>query len=117
MASPTQLSLKRLREDDWSPWVVEFWNPHSRTRLDLWNFGDILAQRLDSAPLIVQTTSYGNVSARRKKILANEDAYIWVKSGNLIEIHGWHKKPKKPGAKQLTWQVRVLDITQDDFQF
>ena len=114
-SSPTQRSLKYLRDNDWSPWVVEVWNPHSMTRRDLWNFGDIIAQRLDSPPLIVQTTSYSNLSARRKKILENEDAYIWVKAGNLIEVHGWHKKPKKPGSKQLTWQVRIDYITEDDF--
>lgn len=115
--SPTQLTLKRLREEGWSPWIVEHWNPHSRTRQDLWNFGDILAQRLDSPPLIVQTTSYGNVSARKKKILDNDDAYIWVKSGNLIEIHGWHKKPLKKGSKAMRWQVRVVSLTEFDFDF
>ena len=115
--SPTQLTLKRLREEGWSPWIVEVWNPHSRTRQDLWNFGDILAQRLDSPPLIIQTTSYSNVSARKKKILDNEDAYIWVQAGNLLDIHGWHKKPIKKGGKAMRWQVRVESIYPEDFNY
>ena len=42
--SPTQLSLKKLREEGYiTIQVVEYWNSFARRRIDLFGFIDILA--------------------------------------------------------------------------
>lgn len=111
MRSPTQNSLKRLRDDGWEPWIVEFFNTFVKRRYDLWNFGDIIAEKQGEPHLIVQTTSYSGVSARVKKILAEPRAKLWLETGGIIEVHGWHKKPKVKGGKQLVWTCRNVPIT------
>ena len=41
--SPTQLSLKKLREEGYTVAVVEHWNSFARIRQDLFGFIDLLA--------------------------------------------------------------------------
>lgn len=123
-ASPTSLSLKDLRARGFEPWVVEVWNQYARRpgggkgiRQDLYNFADIIAMRDDKGEeeiLLVQTTSYSCVPARRNKILAEERALKWLRSGGTIEIHGWHKKAPKGKTRKL-WTCRTVIITEEDF--
>lgn len=90
--TPTQLSLKRLRDTGWTACVVEKWIPQIKQRKDAFGFGDLLAVRVgDPGATLVQTTSASNVSARRRKILATPEAGIWKAAGNRIEVHGWRK--------------------------
>jgi hypothetical protein len=63
--SPTQRSLKLLREQGYKPWIVEH--------------------------LAIQTTSRGNVAARQKKIVENEYYPEMVRSGWKVQVHGWGK--------------------------
>lgn len=114
-ASPTSRTLALLRQRGYEPWIVEVWNRFSCTRLDLWNFGDVIAIKEGLAHLIVQTTSYSGVSARVKKILAEPRALTWIKTGGEIHVHGWRKVPKKKGGKQMIWVPRVVEITQEMF--
>lgn len=108
MASPTQRSLKLLREEGYLAEVVERWVPGARIRSDLFGFGDILAigpTPVDHGPadlLIVQTTSDSNVSARVKKI-KGAPAYPIVAKAMRIEVHGW----KKVGGR---WRVRRIPL-------
>lgn len=98
MTSPTQRSLKYLRDNGWEPEVVEKYNSFARIRIDLFGFLDILAVKGD-VTLGVQTTSYSNMSARRTKILESEN-YKKLKQANWkIHVHGWKKK--KNGRYEL----------------
>jgi hypothetical protein len=45
--TPTQRSLKALRELGYLVEVVEKWNSFTRTRKDLWGWADLLAIRRD----------------------------------------------------------------------
>ena len=101
-----------MRKDGWNPWVVEKWNPHSGTRLDLWNFGDILAMREGSPHLIIQTTTKSNASARVKKILAEASAYLWLLTGGRIVVHGW--RAIVTGLRRR-WHCFETEITLNDF--
>ena len=125
--TPTQRSLDLLRRSGWIPWVVERWIPQARKRLDLWNFGDILAMPtgprstlsaswLAEPLLIVQTTSGSNVSARRDKILDNPGARQWLELGHQISIHGWRKLKVKRGGKAVRWTPRIEAVTLADFR-
>ncbi len=110
MSSPTSKTLNLLRKEGWQCQVVEKYNAHSHTRLDLFGIIDVLAVRSPEQSsqwfgkiLGVQTTSASNVSARIKKALAEPKLVIWLSAGGLFEIHGWNKKGKK--GQRKTYQV------------
>jgi hypothetical protein len=89
--SPTERSLKHLREQGWFAWKTEYWCHFSRRRKDLWNICDILCLRGDEI-MAVQTTSGTNVSARVKKIAESEHIGAIREAGIKILVHGWAKR-------------------------
>lgn len=100
--SPTQRTLKFCRDQGWRAQVVEKWNPHSKTRLDLFGVIDIVA--LSGAIIGIQATSGPNLSSRVQKILASEAALDWVRAGGKLEAWGWAKRGAH-GARK-TWTAR-----------
>jgi hypothetical protein len=88
--SPTQLTLRHLREQGYTAEVVERWNPHARIRQDLFGVVDVLALRGEET-LAVQTTSAGNVSARVRKIAESEHISAMREAGWRFHVHGWAK--------------------------
>ena len=100
--SPTQRSLKYLRELGYQVWIVEHWNHYARKRQDLFGCIDLLAIG-NGETLAVQTTSRGNVAARQKKIVENEYYPEMVRSGWKVHVHGWGKL--KDG-----WQVKIVEL-------
>ena len=101
--SPTQRSLKYLRESGYTVAIVEYFNYFTKRRHDLFQFADLLAIR-ENEVLLVQVTSGSNVSARIKKITENEHIAAVRKAGMRVEVHGWRKL--KAG-----WQARVVDLS------
>lgn len=89
-SSPTQRSLKIMRERGFVCEITERWNPFAKIRQDLFNFVDILCVK-DGITVAVQTTSYGNISARIKKIEALETYPIVRSAGWVILVQGWKK--------------------------
>lgn len=108
MGSPTQRTLKQLRDSGYIAEVVEKWNAFARIRQDLFGVIDIVAIK-DGVPgvLGVQTTSYSNVSARLKKAVANTVLPVWVGAGNRFLVHGWKKGVRGAAA------LRVVELTYD----
>lgn len=102
--SPTQRSLRYLREQGYQVGITEHWNAFAKIRQDLFGFIDLLALR-DGETLAVQTTSYSNVSARVKKIADHENLPMVRKAGWGIAVHGWHR------AKNGKWEVRIVDLS------
>jgi len=107
--SPTQLSLKKLRLEGWTAWVVEHWNSFARIRQDLFGFADIIAIKEGQMPLLIQCTTVSNMSARVKKIEDNVVAPIWGTIGR-IEVWGWYKFKGK-------WQVKMRWWCKDTLKF
>lgn len=101
--SPTQRSLKLLRERGYMVAITEKWNPHARIRQDLFGILDLVAIKGDET-LGVQTTTLGNVSARVDKITQSEATPILRDAHWRIEVHGWRKL--KAG-----WQAKVIDLS------
>jgi len=104
--SPTQRTLKRLREKEEYPLVtiVERWNAFAKIRQDLFGIIDILAIDTKGNTVGLQVTSYSNISARVKK-MENSDAISHLRDANWqLIVEGWHKKDDK-------WVSRIVDIS------
>ena len=101
--TPTQLTLRYLREHGWLAEVVERWVPGANIRKDLFGFVDIVALR-DGETLAVQATSYSNISARVNKI-ADADAVSEVRKANWqIWVVGWRKVNNR-------WTEKIVDCS------
>jgi hypothetical protein len=93
--SPTQLTLRALRQRGYLSAVVEKWNQHARVRQDLFGFADILAVRRDKpGVLAIQATSRSNWSSRWTKCLSSAAVREWLGAGNRLEVWGWEKDHK-----------------------
>ncbi len=106
--SPTQRSLKWLRDQGFTVAIVERWNPYAKIRQDLFGCLDLLAISPTHGIIGIQATSTGNLSARDKKILAEPKAGIWLASGGKITCHGWSKKGAR--GKRKLWQLTTREI-------
>ena len=102
--SPTQLSLKKLREEGYTVAVVEHWNSFARIRQDLFGFIDILALK-GKEVLAVQTTTTTNMNARIKKIANHENIGAVRDVGWTVHVHGWSQDDKKK------WHCKVKDVS------
>lgn len=102
--SPTQRTLKLMRERGYHCAVVERWNPHAKLRVDLFGFIDIMCLG-DGEVVGVQATSYSNASARITKIQEHDNVAAVRKAGIKILVHGWKKN------KAGKWEVREVDIS------
>ena len=112
MSSPTQRSLKHLRDAGYKAWVTEYFNHHTRRRVDLFGAWDIAAVG-NGEFLLVQTTSGSNVGARVKKIADNEYTGPLRDAGVRLEVHGWRqvKVKCKNGNTVLRWKPRIIDVS------
>ena len=110
--SPTTRTLALVRKQGFLAAVVEKWNSHTKIRQDLFGFADVIAMAPEAKQvLLFQTTSYSGFSARRKKILASEEAKTCLQTGVRIFVHGWQQK----GGKGTRWSVREEEVTLEDF--
>lgn len=107
--SPTQRSLKLLRDEGYTCQIVEKYNQFARVRIDLFGFIDIVCLRAgDKGLLGVQTTSTANINARVKKIKDLPVHRLWLEAGNRIEVQGFSKKGKVGKVKH--WVVKRIVI-------
>jgi hypothetical protein len=101
-ATPTQRSLKLMRERGYYAEVVERWVPVVRIRRDFAGVIDILALG-DACVVGVQATSYSNTSARVRKIVEHENWPILQRAGIKVLVHGWRKVKNR-------WEVREVEL-------
>lgn len=105
--SPTQLSLRWLREQGYLAAVVEKWNPHARIRQDLFGIIDVLGVHPEHGTIALQSTSDSNLSARVKKMREHEHTGTLSRSGWRLLAQGWKKKSGR-------WQSREVWIEQEE---
>ena len=101
--TPTQLSLKKLRDEGYTVWITEHWNSFSRTRQDMYGYCDIIAVRKNET-LAVQTTTKSNMSARIHKIADNVNAPKCREANWRIEVHGWFQS-------ENGWECKIEDLS------
>lgn len=109
--SPTQRTLKWLRDSGWQVAITERWCPFSRRRIDLFGFIDLLAVRPEST-IGVQCTSQSNAAARVTKILSLPSAKEWLAGGQRkIWVIGWRKV-----KKSRRWEPDIREVLIGDFE-
>jgi hypothetical protein len=95
MSSPTARTLQLLRREGYLAAVAEKWNPHSRTRSDLFGFADVLGIKAGAPVLAVQATSAGNHAARVRKTQALPQLRTWLEAGCAFEVWSWRKSGRR----------------------
>lgn len=105
MTSPTQRSLAHLRKQGYRAEVVERWNPHSKTRHDLFGVIDIVALSPENETVGIQATSLSNVSARVKKIADSDVVAALRGCGWRLYVHGWGK------SSNGRYRLREVDVS------
>lgn len=137
MSSPTQRTLKLVREKGYKAAPVERWLRYAGSfgkRQDMFGIIDVLAITPD-ATLGIQCCS-GSAIGHYKKITEekNQEAYDWLSNPDRsLEIWAWRKikkklkKKKKPKrktkkkkkrrvSKAFTWKPRIVEITLEDLK-
>lgn len=102
--SPTQRSLKHLRDLGYLVHIAERWNPHAHIRQDAFGIIDLIAIG-NGETVGVQTTSYSNISVRIKKIEEAEALPLLRDAGWKLLVHGWRK------GKDGKWTVKEVDLS------
>jgi hypothetical protein len=103
--SPTQRTLKHLRDLGCIAQVVERWNAFARKRVDLFSVVDVLAIAPDGTTIAVQATSGSNVSSRVQKIADAPETIFMRKAGWKLLVYGWRKNAAGK------WTLREVDCS------
>jgi hypothetical protein len=101
--SPTQRSLKLMRDEGFTVAVVEKWIPGANVRKDLFDCWDIACVGNGRFSLI-QVTTLSHISERLKKVTDHPVTGELRKAGVGLFIHGWRKL--KTG-----WEAKVIDVS------
>jgi hypothetical protein len=110
VTSPTQRTLKYLRDAGFTAGVVEKWIPQTRRRADFLGVFDIVAIHPEhAAALAVQCTSGSNHASRLRKVLESPEARLWLATGNRAWVVSFTKKGKA-GARKL-WEPRLTVVS------
>ena len=128
--TPTQRTLRALRELGLECAIVEKWNNYGGAgltvdgkhipgkRTDLFNIIDVLA--LDPQRGVIGVQSCGSSFSEHLKKLTIEKAQEssnWLKTpGTVLELWGWRKVKVKKGGKALRWLPRIRIITLSDIE-
>ena len=107
--SPTQRTIRALKQDGAHCGIVERFNAHVGPfgiRQDLFGFIDIIALRAGGI-VGVQCCAGSGFAAHDRKIRENEMAPEWIKSGGSIELWAWRKVKLKRGGKAMRWKPRI----------
>ena len=118
-----QRSLRYLEGQGWQCARVERWQmrPQAKfgVRIDVWQFGDVLACRVDPSSgegmiALIQTFPLTSWKAHAEKVQEPEIKAAmdnWKAAGGIVLFHGWALKPKDGirGAKKV-WTLKEMQL-------
>lgn len=120
--SPTQRTMRHLREEGNICAVVEKWNqyvgPHG-IRQDLLGIIDIIVLDPVRGFVGIQACGGSGFSAHYKKLTQEnaESSIAWLSTpGGRLEIWSWRKVKLQRGGVAIRWQPRVVELTMQDFK-
>lgn len=117
--SPTQRTIRALKEQGMKCAVVEKWNQFvgaHGVRQDLFGIIDVLALDPERGVIGIQCCG-SDFKAHMDKITDEhaQDTLDWLKTpGTALQIWAWRKVSMKRGGKAQIWSPRVKEITIDD---
>jgi len=110
--TPTQRTIRELRQQGIKCAIVEKWNAYIKIRQDLFGIIDIIALDPEKGVIGVQSTGQdfsGHVLKLRDE--KAQDTFDWLSiPGTSLELWGWRKVKKVRGGKQMIWKPRVGDF-------
>jgi len=119
--TPTQRTIRELKNNGRRCGIVERWNPHVGThgiRQDLFGIIDIIA--LDPERGVVGIQCCGQAFAAHLRKLTEEHAQEtedWLSTpGASLELWSWRKVKKVRGGKAIVWRPRIKEITLEDLR-
>jgi len=122
--SPTQRTLKALKQMGYKCAVVERWLQHvwrapgqgRGVRQDMFGIIDIIALT-PTGVLGIQSTGRDFAGHHRMLTCEKQEACInWlITPGTALELWGWRKVKAKRGGKAMVWRERVRKYKLGDF--
>jgi hypothetical protein len=119
--SPTQRTLRELRQQGRIAAITEKWNQHvgpHGIRQDLFGFVDLLVLCPENGFVGVQCCAGSGHASHRRKIVerCTEYALAWLEAGGRIELWSWSKRKLKRDGKAMRWVPRVEVIAMGDLE-
>lgn len=115
--SPTQRTIRALRDQGIKCAIVEKWNSHVNKRQDLFQIIDVIGLDPEKGVLGIQCCAGSGFSKHVEKLTVEraQETSDWLSTpGTSLYIWGWRKLLKKRGGKAMIWQARVQEITLED---
>lgn len=116
--TPTQRTLRRLREEGYKASVVERWLRYAGQfgkRQDLFGIIDVIAITPDIT-IGIQCCG-GSFAEHYRKLTEekNQESYDWIVCPyRCLEIWSWRKLLKERGGKAKIWQPRIHRISLEE---
>ena len=120
--TPTQRTLRELRNNGRVCAIVEKWNPHvgpHGIRQDLFGIIDVLALDPETGVVGIQCCSGSGYQAHLRKICSEraQESHDWLSTpGTGLELWAWRKVKVKRGGKAVVWRPRIKIITREDIR-
>jgi len=109
--SPTQRTIKFLKDNGCIPGIVERFNQYAGpfgVRQDLFGFIDIISIDPIHGIVAIQSCGQGfSVHIRKMTEDRNEAMYEWLKHAK-VQLIGWRKVKLKRGSKATRWKPRIV---------
>lgn len=116
--TPTQRTIRELKNRGLVCAIVEKWNAYAKIRQDMFGIIDIIA--LDPQRGVIGVQACGSAFSAHYHKLTEEKAqetYDWISTpGTHLELWGWRKIKKVRGGKAMIWEPRIQEITLEDLQ-
>lgn len=107
--TPTQRTLKLIRDRGWTAEVVERWIPGAFIRRDYLNIIDIIA--LTGTEIIGVQSCGESFADHKKKIHDHADAAAkWLASGGRLLLIGWRPMKVKRGGIAKKYEPREIEF-------
>lgn len=122
--TPTQRTIRALRNEGMRCAIVEKWNAYAPRgdggrgiRQDLFGIIDVLALKPGEGFLGVQCCAGSGYQKHLRKLLIdhNQECHDWLETPTgLLQIWAWRKVKVKRGGKAVRWEAKIKSITLDD---
>lgn len=113
-SSAVPRTLKLLRDEGYSPWVVESYNAFSGKRNDMYGFADIIA--IDDEQTLAVQVCGADFSSHVHKMTEEAAPAVtaWLKGRDRKALLvGWRKVKARRGGKLMIFRPRIIEFRLD----